>query len=84
MSQDKATCPGFALDYRSHSCYRLQRNTVDEALEPREGFNYFQKICLRGQLVGPVGAVLVSQAVTSVLLLPSLQGIINISGIRIM
>ena len=47
--QGKATCPGFALDYSSMSCYRLQRNTVDEELKSSEGFNYFQKICLDGQ-----------------------------------
>ena len=47
--QENEACPGFALDYRSQSCYRLQRNTAQEELEHREGFNYFQKMCLNGK-----------------------------------
>ncbi|RWS11638.1 uncharacterized protein B4U79_13044 [Dinothrombium tinctorium] len=48
---DKAhlTCPAFTVNYQSSRCDRLDRNTQGRSLDliPRDGENYFEKICLR-------------------------------------
>ncbi|CAK9252583.1 unnamed protein product [Sphagnum jensenii] len=42
-------CPAFTVNYQSSRCDRLDRNTQGRSLDlvPRDGENYFEKICLR-------------------------------------
>ncbi|CAB4063246.1 unnamed protein product [Lepeophtheirus salmonis] len=43
-------CPSFSLDYSGQRCFKLDRNTQirGDSLAPRDGTNYFEKICLKG------------------------------------
>lgn len=45
-----ADCPAFVVDHSAMRCFKLDRNTQGrgEELTRREGQNYFEKICLRG------------------------------------
>ncbi|XP_023323415.1 uncharacterized protein LOC111697594 [Eurytemora carolleeae] len=47
-----ADCPAFSIDYNGQRCFVLDRNTQGRGddLMPRDGTNYFEKICLRGQV----------------------------------
>ncbi|RWS25789.1 uncharacterized protein B4U80_03819 [Leptotrombidium deliense] len=42
-------CPAFTVNYQSSRCDKMDRNTQGRALDliPRDGENYFEKICLR-------------------------------------
>lgn len=42
-------CPAFTVDYKNNRCQRLDRNSQGRhhELVPREGFSYYEKICLR-------------------------------------
>lgn len=42
-------CPAFIVDYRNNRCQRLDRNSQGRhhELVPRDGFSYYEKICLR-------------------------------------
>jgi hypothetical protein len=45
-----ADCPAFIVDHSAMRCFKLDRNTQGrgEELTRRDGQNYFEKICLRG------------------------------------
>ena len=47
-----AECPAFAIDYNGQRCFSLDRNTQGRGddLAERDGTNYFEKICLRGNV----------------------------------
>ena len=47
-SQAGSECPALVIDYSNQRCYRLDRNTQGRTrdLQPREDYNYFEKICL--------------------------------------
>lgn len=47
-----ADCPAFVVDHSAMRCFKLDRNTQGrgEELTRREGQNYFEKICLRGNI----------------------------------
>jgi len=47
-----ADCPSFSIDYNGQRCFVLDRNTQGRGddLMPRDGSNYFEKICLRGEV----------------------------------
>lgn len=43
------SCPAFAIDYKNNRCEKLDRNSQGRhhELVPRDGYTYFEKICLR-------------------------------------
>lgn len=47
-------CPSFSVDYGGQRCFKMDRNTQGrgDTLAPRDGTNYFEKICLRGEISG--------------------------------
>ena len=47
-----ADCPAFSIDYNGQRCFTLDRNTQGRGddLVVRDGTNYFEKICLRGNI----------------------------------
>ena len=49
-----ADCPSFTVDYGGQRCFKMDRNTQGrgDTLARRDGTNYFEKICLRGQISG--------------------------------
>ncbi|CAG7728314.1 unnamed protein product [Allacma fusca] len=49
-----ADCPAFMVDHSAMRCFKLDRNTQGrgEELTRRDGQNYFEKICLRGNTRG--------------------------------
>ncbi|OXA52939.1 Plasminogen [Folsomia candida] len=49
-----ADCPAFVVDHSAMRCFKLDRNTQGrgEELTKRDGQNYFEKICLRGNTRG--------------------------------
>ena len=53
-SQAGSECPALVIDYSNQRCYRLDRNTQGRSrdLQPREDYNYFEKICLGREYTG--------------------------------
>ena len=49
-----ADCPSFSVDYGGQRCFKMDRNTQGrgDTLAPRDGTNYFEKVCLRGEISG--------------------------------
>ena len=47
-----ADCPSFSVDYGGQRCFKMDRNTQGrgDTLAPRDGTNYFEKVCLRGEI----------------------------------
>lgn len=47
-----ADCPAFSVDYGGQRCFKMDRNTQGrgDTLAPRDGSNYFEKVCLRGEI----------------------------------
>ena len=45
-------CPSFSVDYGGQRCFKMDRNTQGrgDTLAPRDGANYYEKICLRGEI----------------------------------
>lgn len=49
--RDGLDCPAFSVNYQNMRCDKLDRNSQGRTqdLIPRDGENYFEKICLRGK-----------------------------------
>lgn len=50
--RDGLDCPAFSVNYQNMRCDKLDRNSQGRTqdLIPRDGENYFEKICLRGKM----------------------------------
>ena len=73
--RDGLDCPAFSVNYQNMRCDKLDRNSQGRTqdLIPRDGENYFEKICLRGKVL-TVGYLIMFLNSLFLLLMLSLKG----------